>query len=568
MRRPIAITSCVPLGISVAVLLLLAGFRLFSGAGFGLPAKPGPDGWVESGLFFNPHDNAQYLSWARQARDGQILGENLFTTESSRRIIFHPVLALAGRMEALTGIPAVSWLIFGGILGSALTVWLTSRLAIVSGLDSLGVCFSTSLAAFGMGLGLTSRFIAATVLHRTFDLPSAETAFADALFFTTSFAYPLIAIAYALMTGTVWLLFRGRTGHFSPSLLGGLFLLTLALGLTHPFEGVMLAALALLVLFHDRVQRKTVDPLIDPTRIWFLLGGVGLVACYQLWVAAQPVWREAVQASMDLPQPRWTWLLGYGAALPLALIGALKSFRVDHLRRTRFFTFWFGIVFLTLVVVNTNRSKISAGAYLAIAILAGQGFSSLTARVRLSTKPEIRRLGRAGLVILGCLCFSGTLFYLDDLRFPHNRVRYEHDLLSVCERLAASPAHRPRVLADQSAAMLLPALAGAKVYTGNVFLTPGFWRKQKELNHLGFEYWEYPKSLPSLPESCGTPEDTPPLRLLRHLLEKDRIEFLLTTRESPAGNSLANLPEIRLRAASGRWLLFEVIRPPGERGTP
>lgn len=568
MPRPRSITFYVPLGISVAVVLLLAGFRLFSGAGFGLPTEPGPDGWVESGLFFNPHDNAQYLSWARQARDGQILGENLYTTESSSRIIFHPVLALTGWMEALSGIPALTWLILGGIFASALTVWLTSRLAIASGLDPTGIFFSTLLAAFGMGLGLISQFLSAALFHRTLDLPSAETAFADALFFTTSFAYPLIAIAYALMAGTIWLLFRGMNDCSSPALLVGLLLLTLALGLTHPFEGVMLAVLAVLVLFHDRIQRNTADPMIHHTRLWFLLGGVGLVVCYQLWICCQPVWRDAVQASMDLPQPRWTWLLGYGAALPLAMIGALQSFREMRLRRSRFYAFWFGIVFLALIVINTNRSKISAGAYLAIAILAGQGFSTLAGWVRRSTKSENRRLGQLGLGILVCLCFSGTFLYLDNLRFPHNRVRYECDLLSVCKRLTSSKGHRPRVLADQSAAMILPALTGAKVYAGNVFLTPGFWQKQRELNRLGFEYWDYPESLPRKPDSDGALPGAQALYLLRYLQQRENIEFLLTTRESPAGRSLIHLPEVRLQSTSGRWLLFEVLRQPEGKRSP
>ena len=59
-----------------------------------------PSEWHFMGYTANPEDTNQYLAWIEQARRGHWLFENPYAIESHRRIFFHPLFLILGKLAA------------------------------------------------------------------------------------------------------------------------------------------------------------------------------------------------------------------------------------------------------------------------------------------------------------------------------------------------------------------------------------------------------------------------------------------------------------------------------------
>ena len=108
------------LAVGSALLALMAGLRILSGAGLGL--HPGEEGAVPSGFLFNALDNLSYASWAQQSAQGRLLFENLYTTEAHGRILFNVFFLLAGGIARFTGWAVSGTITLLGALGAFATL--------------------------------------------------------------------------------------------------------------------------------------------------------------------------------------------------------------------------------------------------------------------------------------------------------------------------------------------------------------------------------------------------------------------------------------------------------------
>ena len=502
-----------PLVIAALFLALAVAYRLSIGAGLGFGSAHGDA--VPTGFLYNLPDNISYAAWARQSGEGAALLTNLYTTEDLPPVYFNPYFYGIGRLAAWTGWQATGLMVTIGLAASALTILCTHRIARSAGVSELGSRCATVLVAFASGLSWPWLTLARWS-GRPAPEVGADLRFQDAIPFSTAFAYPYHAVALAMLAVAVVLTLacEARPRNTARAALAAACLL---LSSTHPYEGVLLLGTFAVYALHGTVR----DPQVRWTR---LRNGAAMAAgivpglAYALWVSRQPGLSQLAETSVDMARSRSFWLLGYGLVLPLAVLASYGA-----LRRSRaalwWLAFWTVAVALALVGFNVAQSKISNGAYLPMAVLAGHGCARAWERISLLRRPAVRRCARAACLLIGLGCFP-TSAYL--LARTYENLTYDRGLAQIAREIDASTERFPKVLCDTRAGSMLPALASARVHVGHWSLTPDSTPRRERLVAAGVHRPRGQEWGDADPEVFST------------LLEEVQPEFIVLRAGSPA----------------------------------
>jgi len=500
-----------PLVLGGILAALVIGVRVVSGVGFGEGRSAEP--FTPLGVFSNEEDNLQYASWCRQAAEGRWLFEDRFTLEPHDPVVFHPLFLLIGRIATAIGASPLCVLVAGGVASIPVITTAAYCCARSLGLSVFTARSAVLILSVGCGMSRLGGAIWRTVAAAPAgSMPSwlvgADLFYYDALFFPTFFEYPFITICYAVLTVQCAVLARADAqavgGKTLRSCLIALVLLQLLLGLSHPYEHILIAGaygMATIVSFvvtggSGEATRRRLPVLMA------LVVPSGLVVAYYLWLSQLPVWRDVARQSLAIPCPRTVWISGYGALLPLAVVGGWLVIR--DLRRSRsprpdenentsncarclWMATWAALVLVPLIVLESSRSKICAGGYLPLAMLGAIAMETLRRRATSADGAE-----RAGLRLIVWLALWATLLHGSVWQvgvFAQQCQRVRSEIFDVAARLAADAGGpgeaRPKVLAEPRIARLLVALGGVRVYCGNVYKTPDFQAKQGRLVDAG-----------------------------------------------------------------------------------
>jgi hypothetical protein len=533
------------LAVGLALLALMAGFRILSGAGLGL--HPGEEGAVPSGFLFNALDNLSYASWAQQSAQGRLLFENLYTTEAHGRILFNVFFLLAGGIARFTGWAVSGTITLLGALGAFATLVVGLHAARALGFSRTASRWGILWLAFASGL--SAPLGALSPLLGTDPFVGADLAYQDAVAFSTFLVYPYHSFALGLLSLVLWLaarLLARPPGRRLPAA-ASLAVAAALLGLTHPYE--VMALLGASALFWASARRAGDGG--GEARLG-LLAAIAVaalpVAIYVTWVSAQPVWARYAAAATTLPVGRLSWVVGYGALLPLSLLGAWLSFRDPAMVRARLLACWVVPVLFLLIVVGVDRTRISNGAQLPICLLAGLGWAALLERIRRISSGARRAAAHFGVGVALPFFFATSLFLLVAVHHPH---RYDAQLLRAARvARAQAPGGVPTLLADVEAGALLPGLSGVRVYAGHWALTPDFEAKRARLAEAGI----IRAAAPGGGGSAAT------LRALRELIASSRADFLLLRAGSPADAIAEGRLALERVATEGPWRLYRVSR--------
>ena len=388
-----------------------------------------PSGHVYSGLLYNIDDSAVYLSWMRQAEQGNFFIRNQFTTEPQRGVLFNLFFLLLGNIARITPLSLVAVHHLARVACGALLLWAVLALLRTAIADERARRIAFALVCFASGLGWVVN--PAVPEQGPIDLWQPE-----AITFLSLYYAPLFTASLALMAVFfVSLLKAERTGRLRdiwPAAVSGALL-----GNIHSYDVIHLFSVA----FVWRIARDIAARRVDFGG-WARLIVAGLAAlpttAYQYWaLRVEPVFFERAFVSNTLSPPVWQILLGYGLVLALAVIGAVAYRPAAALFRDapalRLVQVWAVVGIAIAYVPVSFQRKLLMGEHLPLCLLAGVALAALTARLS-GDFPKIA---------------VGAAFAL---LVPSNILFVSRDLDRLADN-ASSTTHRPYLTRDERAAL-------------------------------------------------------------------------------------------------------------------
>ncbi len=458
-----------------------------------------PPGHEYGGLLFNADDQNVHLAWARQAAQGHFFFRNLFTTEgldapSSWHLPFTNLFCwLAGALAALTRTPLIVVYHALRLLFAALAlVWFSDLCALLTP-DRRVRLLALALAAFAGGAGwLADLFPHQLAGHAWMDRPAAMSPLAgprafpmmpEAFTVTSALLFPLFIAATAGLPLIYGLALRAARAaclrtSLRPAL--GASVVALLLGNVHPYDVPPLLATLLLwtALRRGTPNAPNAAPAAYAGLRWpaLLLISIGALApvAWQGLALRGSEFSGALQAEAGAP-PLGDVLLSYGLLVPLAVIGAVQSWRSEARLSEARLMVWWALVPLALIYAPLSFArKMIEGVHLPLCFLAAVGLVWLCQR--LPWRPA-RWLLAGG--VWAAMSLSPLQFIVWRLADAH---RPERDVFSVRAPiyLSQSDAAALRFLdslppSDKARAVLclpfvgsyVPRLTGLPVYAGH-----------------------------------------------------------------------------------------------------
>lgn len=168
-----------------------------------------PPGFVYGGLLFSPDDQNVHMMWARQAAEGHLFFEDLFTTEhlstGEKPLFTNLLIGLIGLLSHLPGLPLVVVYHLVRLGACVLLLWWFYRLTARLSDDTRVRFFATALAAFSSGGGWLRDVLPSLSQRAWMDRPDNyvfDVAFPmmpEGFAFPSLFIFPLNAASLALL---------------------------------------------------------------------------------------------------------------------------------------------------------------------------------------------------------------------------------------------------------------------------------------------------------------------------------------------------------------------------------
>lgn len=443
----------------------------------------------------NIDDNCVYLSWIRQAWEGNFFLENRFTTDPQPRLSVNLFFWLLGMLSRWTGLTELfvfhaSRMILGVVW--LWTLWLLyGRL-----LPDKARLYALWLACVSAGLGWL--FWKDVGINAPIDVWQIE-----AFTFLSLYLNPLFVVGTLLMTACMYDLWRAvESERWLYAVRAGVW--ALLVGNIHSYDVVQLAGAWFAFLVVSSVVSRRVQ-----ARRWAMAGVVALIGlpsvAYQYWLyRVDPIFRHRADVLTAAP-PVWHLLAGYAPLLLLAVVGAFISWREGKLRDERLLLLWswavvgMGLQYvprlldaLGLQLPLQFERKMVMGAHLPLCALAGWGLWFAVRRL-----PERRALWVAALVIalttpsnVRWLIRDGQNLVRNMANTGMHRAYMEPEEWEAIQWLARNTRPEEAVLAFPAFGVFVPAFAGNKVYAGHWGETPQFAERLRETLRFLDARWE------------------------------------------------------------------------------
>ena len=434
-----------------AVLLaVVVAFLTLTAVPYLLAAVRSPDSAHFTSLLYNPYDQSWYLTTQRSAAE-RLERANRSTTELNAPALVAPLYPAGGLITRLTGwshmfvyhlprvlaalaLPLLAWWFFRLCLAP---MWRLSILATVISLFSVG--------AWSLLGGVPSPVVAA-----------AADAVTESNVLLSTIIYPHFAVAQAgllLLFISLLLALRGRWRQSIPVSAAG----SLGVSLTHAFmvvpffmcTGVIVAVL----LARSKVRGLGLTPVllnIAPLATAALVAGPFLIRLRGESLRFAQLEGESFPRTP--PGPWWSWLLGYGALVPLALLGVIVLARRRPVTEALLLIVWLAVQAPLVWLLPPFQRRYSEGLVFPLVGLASFGLVRISALFRAS--PNAVMAFVVGALAVGATVASFRIgftgFYLDD------------DRRAVATRLEKVDV----VLAGDEMSWILPAQSSATAYLG------------------------------------------------------------------------------------------------------
>jgi hypothetical protein len=430
-----------------------------------------PAGFHYSGLLTNADEHNVYLSWMEQARRGQLLFLDKFTTEPQPAAFFHLFFLLLGWAARLTRLPNVLIYHAARLVSGFLLLLAVYLLAAHFSGPRRPRRAALAFAAIGSGLGwLFYPRLHSIELGPGLFMPEAIT-------FLSLLLNPLFCISVFLFILTLlFLLLSHERRSWRFALASGAA--GLLLGNIHSYDLIpLLAVVAVYLAVLWLGERRLPGCELKLTVLALLLMSPSVL--YQVFLyRINPVFRARADfptlSSQLSPSPLLSYLLGFGLPLVLAVLGASLLLRERPRPRRSFLLIWLIVGFIALWAPLPFQRKLAEGLHIPIVVLAALGAAGLC---------EQRRwpgLALAALVLLtspSSLLFGvGRSLALTQSPASHFPPLYLHrDHLKAFRWLKENTDPNERLLCNPLLGSYAPQLSGNTVYLGH-------WAETVEFN--------------------------------------------------------------------------------------
>ncbi len=411
-------------------------------------------------------DHNSYLAFIKQASEGHLLFQDLYTTEPQSRLYFNPAYLTIGLFNYLFKIPVIiSWYFFIIISNFFLLFSLYYFIAyFVKKIDQriLIFIFLTLGAGFGWLLGIDAA-----------DIMLAETTIFQVLF------WPFLwSLALGLL---VWIfLFAIQSfeeNNFNKSIYAGILLLVLALA--HSYDVLMAyTILGAYILFFTNFFENF------KKIIAIFLPSVFVVIYNLLILIFDPVLAIHSQVPMWSPPPV-NYIAGFGIIFFLGLWG-LKIIMKNREKKYYFLVLWLILGFLLLYFPVPFQRRLILGLEVPLVIIASRGLFNFSYKEKIPI-PLSRRIFSYALILL-VISFSSltSLKVYKNIYQEIKRGDYpfylEKEIIEGTAWLETNTNSEDIVIASYEIGNFIPRLSGNKVYAGHWAQTLFLEQKLTQLN--------------------------------------------------------------------------------------
>lgn len=468
-------------------ILLSAVFLLLTNIGylnFALHATP--DYRYTGANQYAPADKLVYMSMIQQGREGILFMKNLHTTDPQSGSLFSPHWYIIGQTARLLDVSNNFSYQLYRVLFTIVFLWLLVVLARVLFPDTRAALVGFAFVLFSGGLGwlyISKHGIISSTLNtiqKFMFLPSDiyVTEGTTLLNFTQA---PLFIISQLLMLVSAYILVRFKDSrHYWWDLLNSL--LVVALVLMHPYDLPILIVVFISWAVWLTWRTNSVRPLC---KVGIVLAAGALAMLYNVHViATQPVIAEWLKQNLVYSPPLRNYVWGYGALLPLWLIGGVRVWRT---RRTEplwmLFLIWSTVVWILLYLPLDLNRRFTNGFHIPLALFAAEGFVYLFRGVGTSL---LKKTG-LGTVLWGSVLSSIVFFLVVNLYFAPNVYGYGYYYVTHEEQqvinflLRESTRDQGLLTSDEKLAFTLTSQLNRPVFRGHDHQTPHVLLKQQQV---------------------------------------------------------------------------------------
>jgi hypothetical protein len=502
----------------VVFVLLLAVRTTISG--WGPPTHPPTTPSTTFGIAAYPADNLSYSAWAQQAKGGLWRFGILYTTTEHERLMFNSLFLLVGR---LAGLLAVSPLLVLNVMAAAslpIFMFCLSSMCRTLGLGAGATLGVMCLAIGGGGISWIRKAVEWSGLHRVLPVggPGPDVSYYDVYPGVAYFIAPYHSIAYAVVAALALVIVRldDERNRVTVTKLTLLIVAALVLATARPHISIVMLAAYCSVTAATFCVRLPRALLVRRIIIAACLGGAMVPPIlYAIWVSRQPAWRSFSEAHRSAAHD---WMVGFFLLWVLAAVGVGVLGSRVLATPFAFLVGWAAAAAALLLVLNGYLNpKLTAGSTIALAALAGAAIHEYTGRLR------SRGSMRVTIAVIAFMALASSAITIVRLiQHPTATASELFEVIQAIRRDTAAPF--PTVLADCGTGVLLPGLAGHRVFCGHWALTENNRHRIVLLSRLGF--LAEGQAMPSIP-GVDDAEVASDAAVLRRQIAGDTFQYLV-----------------------------------------
>ncbi len=459
-------------GLIGLVVLVLSNLYIFSGMIFP------KEGMVFMGRHvINEQDTYTYVAFLEQAKQGEVLFENLYTSDPQDRTLLRPSYLVLGNLARVLDISSIAAYHLGRVIFSVVFFCVLYYF--------LGYFFHTAkrrLLAFTVVLTSTGLgFLLGAFWPQSSDLWIPES-----ITFLSLQEAPHFSLSQTLMLLSFIFLLKGwvtkTKKYFVFSAIPLLFL-----GFEHPYNLFVsmftIVFLGVYLCSTKRISRNLAVLGIGSTLVGSVLGN--LYQIYELW--RNPIFRSWAFPS-DSPIPR-DYIVGFGCILVFAALG-LEAFLRQKKTPQLLILAWFASSSILLYAPVYFQRRMSEGIHIPLAILAAEGIiitSVFLSRLMLqkAQKAALYSLAILFVIVLSIGIFRNVQRDITTIASDQQNTYFYHLLTQEVEAMQYISNNSQRddvILTNWFYGNMLPGVTGRKVYIGHKAQTNQFDQKVEAVN--------------------------------------------------------------------------------------